>query len=277
VPDKVIVVTSASSGIGKTSSSRRQRRGDNHRCAKTNWSTQKEIEAAGGGAWIPACDVSETLPATLVARVLATTAVATPHPQRRPVDPPRHHQFVRPLHVSAHHALNYFGAAPDHWVPPKMIEKKRITSSTSRRSACYPECAPVLGIRRVEIRARLVLGVRVVGVPRRGHWLHLHRLTAGAHADDRPPDVQNLPTLSPEEAADLVVEAIVYKPVRIATRLGIFGAVSHAAAPRLTQILLNTAFHMFPDSSAAAGKKDGAAQPLSAEQMAFAQLTQGMH
>ena len=37
---------------------------------------------------------------------------------------------------------------------------------------------------------------------------------------------ENVPTLSPEEAADLVVEAIVYRPVRIATRLGIFGAVS---------------------------------------------------
>ena len=36
---------------------------------------------------------------------------------------------------------------------------------------------------------------------------------------------ENVPTLSPEEAADLVVEAIVYKPVRIATRLGIFGAI----------------------------------------------------
>jgi NAD(P)-dependent dehydrogenase (short-subunit alcohol dehydrogenase family) len=88
---------------------------------------------------------------------------------------------------------------------------------------------------------------------------------------------ENVPTLSPEEAAELVVEAIVYKPVRIATRLGIFGAVAHAIAPRLTQILLNTAFQMFPDSSAAAGKKDGGAQPLSAEQMAFAQLTQGIH
>ena len=43
---------------------------------------------------------------------------------------------------------------------------------------------------------------------------------------------ENVPTLSPEEAADLVVEAIVYKPVRIATRLGIFGAVCHAIAPR---------------------------------------------
>ena len=87
---------------------------------------------------------------------------------------------------------------------------------------------------------------------------------------------ESVPTLSPEEAADLVVEAIVYRPVRIATRLGIFGAVAHAIAPRLTQILLNTAFNMFPDSPAAAGKKEGEAK-LSPEQIAFAQLTQGIH
>jgi short-subunit dehydrogenase len=90
---------------------------------------------------------------------------------------------------------------------------------------------------------------------------------------------ENVPTLSPEEAADLVVEAIVHKSVRIATRLGIFGAVSHAIAPRLTQILLNTAFNMFPDSAAAQGKKEEGAAPqeLSPEQIAFAQLTKGIH
>ena len=90
---------------------------------------------------------------------------------------------------------------------------------------------------------------------------------------------ENVPTLSPEESADLVVEAIVYKPVRIATRLGIFGAICHAAAPRLTQIMLNTAFNMFPDSAAAQGKKGEAAAKaeLTPEQMAFAQLTQGIH
>ena len=90
---------------------------------------------------------------------------------------------------------------------------------------------------------------------------------------------ENVPTLSPEQAADLVVEAIVYKPVRIATRLGIFGAISHAAAPRMTQIMLNTAFNMFPDSAAAQGKKGAEAvkQELSPEQIAFAQLTQGIH
>ena len=88
---------------------------------------------------------------------------------------------------------------------------------------------------------------------------------------------ENVPTLSPEEAAGLVVQAIVHKPVRIATRLGVFGAICHAVAPKLTQVLLNTAFHMFPDSPAAQGKKEGEAQPLTAEQMAFAQLTQGIH
>jgi len=88
---------------------------------------------------------------------------------------------------------------------------------------------------------------------------------------------ESVPTLSPEEAADLVVQAIVHRPVRIATRLGIFGAVSHAIAPKLTQVLLNSAFNMFPDSSASQGKKGSEPQPLTAEQMAFAQITQGIH
>jgi NAD(P)-dependent dehydrogenase (short-subunit alcohol dehydrogenase family) len=91
----------------------------------------------------------------------------------------------------------------------------------------------------------------------------------------------HVPTLTPGQAADLVVEAIVYRPVRIATRLGIFGEILHAVAPKATQIILNTAFRMFPDSGAAQGKrKDGEAQKdveLTPEQMAFAQITQGIH
>ena len=90
----------------------------------------------------------------------------------------------------------------------------------------------------------------------------------------------HVPTLTPEQAADLVVEAIVYRPVRIATRLGIFGEILHAVAPKATQIILNTAFRMFPDSSAAKGKKkDGETKEveLTPEQIAFAQITQGIH
>ena len=89
----------------------------------------------------------------------------------------------------------------------------------------------------------------------------------------------HVPTLTPDQAADLVVQAIVYKPVRIATRLGIFGEILHAVAPKATQILLNTAFRMFPDASAAKAKKGEAAKEveLTPEQVAFSQITQGIH
>jgi len=89
---------------------------------------------------------------------------------------------------------------------------------------------------------------------------------------------QNVPTLAPEDAADLIVEAIVYRPVRIATRLGVFGEVLHAVLPRVAQIVMNTTFRMFPDSSASQGrKKDGEAAPQSADQIAFANLMRGIH
>jgi NAD(P)-dependent dehydrogenase (short-subunit alcohol dehydrogenase family) len=87
---------------------------------------------------------------------------------------------------------------------------------------------------------------------------------------------QNVPTLTPEEAADLVVEAIVHKPVRIATRLGVFGQVVHAFSPKVAQIIMNTSFRMFPDSSASAGKKEGEVQQT-ADQVAFSQLMRGIH
>ncbi|MBI4740744.1 MAG: SDR family oxidoreductase [Betaproteobacteria bacterium] len=88
----------------------------------------------------------------------------------------------------------------------------------------------------------------------------------------------NVPTLSPEEAADLVVGAIIHKPVRIATRLGIFGALLHSLMPKVAQIVMNTSFRMFPDSSAAAHKKEGALPSMpSADQIAFSQIMRGIH
>lgn len=88
----------------------------------------------------------------------------------------------------------------------------------------------------------------------------------------------NVPTLSPEEAADLVVQAIVYKPVRIATRLGIAGQVLHSLLPKVSQIAMNTSFRMFPDSDAAKGGREGGAKPqLTADQVAFQQLMKGIH
>lgn len=87
---------------------------------------------------------------------------------------------------------------------------------------------------------------------------------------------QNVPTLSPEEAADMIAQACIDKPVRIATRLGITGELLHAAAPRIAQIVMNTSFRMFPDSDAAKGDK-GAKPQLSAEAVAMQQMMRGIH
>ncbi|MEO7335728.1 MAG: SDR family oxidoreductase [Caldimonas sp.] len=86
----------------------------------------------------------------------------------------------------------------------------------------------------------------------------------------------NVPTLAPEEAAAMIAEACVYKPVRIATRMGISGELLHALLPRVAQIVMNTSFRMFPDSAAAKGDKH--AKPmLSAEAVAMQQMMRGIH
>lgn len=86
----------------------------------------------------------------------------------------------------------------------------------------------------------------------------------------------NVPTLSPEQAADMIAQACIAKPVRIATRLGITGQLLHALAPRVAQIVMNTSFRMFPDSAAAKGDKSGKPQ-LSPEAAALQQMMQGIH
>ena len=86
----------------------------------------------------------------------------------------------------------------------------------------------------------------------------------------------NVPTLSPEQAAEMVAQACIAKPVRIATRLGKTGELLHAVAPRVAQILMNTSFRMFPDSEAAKGDKSGRKQ-LSVEAIAMQQMMRGIH
>jgi NAD(P)-dependent dehydrogenase (short-subunit alcohol dehydrogenase family) len=88
---------------------------------------------------------------------------------------------------------------------------------------------------------------------------------------------QSVPTLSPDEAADLVVRAIIERPGRIATRLGIFSAVLYALAPKIWEVMMNTAFRLFPDSAAAKGEKGAEMVEPSNEQMAFAALMRGIH
>lgn len=87
----------------------------------------------------------------------------------------------------------------------------------------------------------------------------------------------NVPTLTPDEAGDMVVRGIIDRPHRLATRMGIFAEILHLMAPKVYQVVLNTAFQLFPDSAAAKGVKGGQEAPPSSEQVAFASLMRGVH
>jgi short-subunit dehydrogenase len=84
------------------------------------------------------------------------------------------------------------------------------------------------------------------------------------------------PTASPDEAAELIVQAMIQKPKKVATRLGTFGEVLYALAPKSVDVILNTAYKLFPESAAAKGEKKKDAE-VSSEGIAFAHLMRGVH
>ena len=92
--------------------------------------------------------------------------------------------------------------------------------------------------------------------------IHEHDPLLGVHAGD--------------EAADLICEAIRSKPKQINTRLGTFGEVAYALAPKAVDQILHMAFKVFPDSAAAKGEKDPD-EKASMEQVAMANLMKGVH
>ena len=77
----------------------------------------------------------------------------------------------------------------------------------------------------------------------------------------------------------MVAEAVIYKPQRIATKLGIFAEILHLIAPKLTEVVMNQAYKMFPDSSAAKGAEGETQEPKppSQEAMIFASIMRGIH
>jgi NAD(P)-dependent dehydrogenase (short-subunit alcohol dehydrogenase family) len=88
-----------------------------------------------------------------------------------------------------------------------------------------------------------------------------------------------VPVATPDEAADMVAEAIIARPKRIATKLGLAAEILHLVAPRVTEVIMNTAFRMFPDSSVAKGDPSDSKPelPPTKEAMLFASLLRGVH
>ncbi|MFT6957028.1 MAG: NAD(P)-dependent dehydrogenase (short-subunit alcohol dehydrogenase family) [Halieaceae bacterium] len=94
------------------------------------------------------------------------------------------------------------------------------------------------------------------------------------------------PTLSPEQARDLVIKAIISKPKRVSTGLGVVGAVAQATMPSVTEAFLSQAYALFPDSAAARGlseeeaaleKQNIPSSRLELAQKLFSQVMRGVH
>jgi NAD(P)-dependent dehydrogenase (short-subunit alcohol dehydrogenase family) len=90
---------------------------------------------------------------------------------------------------------------------------------------------------------------------------------------------EEMPTIiNPEEAADMIADAIIRRPQRIATRLGLMSEIMHLVMPKMSEVVMNSAYRMFPDSAAAEGKKEGESQRApTREAMIFASLMRGIH
>ncbi len=193
VKDKVVVVTGSSSGIGKATALKLAEAGAKvilvARGEEKLLETKAEIDRLGGKAWIYTADIADIASCdALVARVAERARrLRLPRQQRRALDPQRRDQLVRPLprfraddaaqllrRAAAHHGLS----AQDDGEEARPHHQYLVDRRADERAA-------VLGVRRVEGGARLVLRVRGVGVSRQGNPFHDDQHAARAHADDR--------------------------------------------------------------------------------------------
>ncbi len=285
VGGKVVVVTGGSSGIGRATALMMGKAGARvaivARKRQGLTETVKEIKAEGGFAQSFAADLTELEACDAVIDkieadmgpidVLVNNAGRS---IRRSIalSYDRFHDFERCMQ------LNYFGSLRLIMrVLPKMSERRRgqiinissigVLSNAPRFSAYVASKAALDAFSRCAAAEFNDTGISFTTIN-----MPLVRTPMIA-----PTKIyNNVPTISPEEAADMVKQAVIYKPQRIATRLGIFSQVLHAVAPKVAEIVMNSAFRMFPDSAAARGVK-GQQTEASQEQLAFASLMRGIH
>ncbi len=296
VRGRVVMVTGASSGIGKSAALKIADAGGTvllvARTPEKLEATREQIEAGGGVAHVHRCDLSDVEDIDRMAEealaehghvdVLVNNAGRS---IRRSIalSYDRPHDFERTIQ------LNYLGSVRLILkLLPVMRRRKSgqiinvssigVQTNTPRFSA-YVASKSALDAFSRSIASEIIddnVHITTIHMP-----LVRTPMIAPTKMYDR------FPTITPEEAADMICEAIIHKPKRIATPLGTLGQLLYAINPKSIDYILNSAYHLFPDSSAAKGEKksapaDGAGPAVaegeaSNQQVLFANLMRGVH
>jgi thioester reductase-like protein len=285
VEGRRVLITGASSGIGRATALKVAAAGGIPLLVARNVErleeVRAEIVAAGGAAYVYAADMSEMDSVDgLVERVLADhrhvemVVNNAGRSIRRSIalSYDRFHDFERTMQ------LNYFGAIrliigllPDmrergvgHIVN---ISSIGVQTNPPRFSAYVASKAALDAFTRVVASETIGDGVTFTTI-------HMPLVRTPMIAPTKMYDA--FPAITPEQAADMICEALRTHPKHMGTRLGTAGEVLYALSPKAVDRILHLAYRVFPDSAASRGQQD-LEERASFEQIAMATLTRGVH
>ena len=280
VKSRTILITGASSGIGEAAALQLGKAGGTLLLVAR---TRDKLEAvadgvheSGGSAFVHTCDLSDSDDVDRMAKeVLAehghvdvlinNAGKSIRRSVNRSYD--RFHDYQRTM------ALNYF--APVKLMLdllPVMRERGEghiINVSTIGLQINTPRFAAYLASKAALDAFSRSIGPEVVGDGVHFTTVYMPLVRTPMIAPTKIYD--RLPTLSPEQAAAMITEAIRKRPKKVATALGNLGQLTYAIAPGAQDLLVNRAYQLFPEEGEPKDRRTGA------EQRAFAQATRGVH
>lgn len=284
VTGKIVLITGATSGIGKATALKLARAGAKvlvvARTPEKLNETLDEINKLGGQAKAYQCDVADINSCEkLIKQILIDHShvdILVNNAGRsirrsviNAID--RFHDFERTMQ------LNYFGALKLIMaLLPSMIERGSghiinissigVLTNAPRFSAYVASKAALDAFSRCAASELAHQGISFTTIN-----MPLVRTPMIA-----PTKIYNhVPTISPSQAADMICDAVIRKPKRIATQLGIMGSLMHFITPKITETVMNSGYKIFSDSAAAQGQSESAKTVR--EQRAFSRLFKGIH
>ena len=281
---KYVVITGASSGIGQVTALKVAQAGGVPvlvaRGKDKLEETKATIEMRGGTAYVFPCDLSDleaidALCEQIIADVPGVDFVVNNAGRsiRRSLklSQDRFHDFERTMQ------LNYFGAIRlVMGLLPAMRSQKRghvVNISSIGVQTNPPRFSAYVASKAALDAWSNVVASELVGNGITFTSIHMPLVRTPMIAPTKLYD--KFPTISPAQAADLVVKAMVERPHEINTMLGNAGAVAHTVAPKAAFRVLNMAYHVFPDSAAAKGEVQGGTRE--SEQIMLARIFRGVH